>query len=99
MRGHAVSPEPPAGVRDALASVEEALLDLAEGTHAFDRETKLAAFRSARRRFSRAVGFLLRASPEVPSEPIVQWVVAIETTVLSSLAGLLRWVKRLEATP
>jgi len=76
------------------AELDRALLALAEGAHAWDRETKVTAFRRARRALSRAVGRTL-ATP-ADGRGTAAWTDRLEQRVLPVLGGLLRWAERLD---
>lgn len=80
----------------AARSMRSGLLELCEGVHAFEASSKIRALRRARRSFSRAVGLLLiddcGSTPDGVRHSIVE---RLETEVLPSLGGLLRWSERL----
>lgn len=75
-------------VRDRVARlVERALLSLAEAVFQFDREIKLAALLRTRASLARAVALLLIEAGIPPAEPVLGWVVALETEVIPAVAG------------
>lgn len=76
------------------ADLEGALLALAEGAHAWDRESKVDAFRRARSALSRAVG-LAYSEPDDGSD-LAPWANRLEQHALPTLGGLLRWAEGLE---
>lgn len=76
--------------------LRHALLDLGEAFHQFDREVKLAAVNRARARLSRLVAAMLADHGSPPAEPVFGWLCQLEQEVLPAVAGLARWIDRLE---
>jgi excisionase family DNA binding protein len=83
--------------RCLAADLEAGLLLLAEGAHAFDRDSKLLALRNARARLAQACGRLAlqpgRMLGALTGSGLLQ---SIEQEVLPALGGLLRWAERLQ---
>ncbi len=86
-----------AAADQARELLQEALLDLSEAAHHYDRSAKLAACLRCRAGLARATGLLLLAAPDPQASPVFDWLTLLETEALPALAGFIRWVERLEA--
>lgn len=90
----ALDPVPPC-VADARGHLQAAVTELCRGAHAFDPASKVAAFREARDRLSRAVAALILDSGAPLDDERKVWVETLEGRALAALGGLLRWAERL----
>ncbi|QDU67648.1 hypothetical protein Pla86_27350 [Planctomycetes bacterium Pla86] len=70
------------------------LLAVCEGVHAYDADRKGEALRRARCLMSRCVGLLLIQDAEPEGEQLA-WAARIESEVLPTLGGLIRWSEKL----
>ncbi|MCA8957320.1 MAG: helix-turn-helix domain-containing protein [Planctomycetes bacterium] len=71
-------------------AIRAALLDLGAGTYEFDRATRAASFRRARRRLARTICRLVLAEQGAPELHVCA---RIENDMLPPIGGLLRWAE------
>ena len=79
----------------AAASLEQALLLLAEAVRHCDRERKRVAVEEARGFLARTVATLLLALGIPLPDPVHRWVHRLECEVIPAVGGFSRWVDRL----
>lgn len=71
--------------------LEQALLALAEAVQQFDRELKLAALHRTRAALAHCVALLLLDGGIPPPEPLLTWIVTLESEIIPAVAGFSRW--------
>jgi hypothetical protein len=75
--------------------LENALLNLAEAVHQFDRDRKLESLHRSRASFAHVAALFLLDAGIPPAEPTHGWVLALETEVIPAVAGFARWAEGL----
>lgn len=75
----------------ATSTLEAALLDVADASCQYDRETRRAALVRARRGIGHTCALLLMGAGHPTPAPVVGWLDTLETRVLPAVVGFARW--------